>query len=232
MCNRPPRRNREPAADDIEAVDAADVAPVDEYRYTTNPDGTVDYVESFRDSVYACVCGFELMQDIFFPENGRAQLPDWWHDILDAACSLLNISEQEPLSTGDVCCHYHCQSLVRELANYIGECGELVHTSFPYTPSPATTAENQHAAVVAAANALLAVFAFAQHYLDADQCADRGIPQMVAALSQYLGSRVATFPGELAAALRAHPQHVWLHTFGTVRVEPLATDDLDAGMDE
>jgi hypothetical protein len=226
MCPRParqPRQHQEPQQQPEQTEEA------DPHRYTVHPNGTVDYTEMFRNDLYACTSALELMEDVLFPEAGPAVLPQSWHTVLERALGLVDLTE-EPLSTGDVCCHYHCQSLVHHLAVFMGECGEAVHVAFPASGgATVTSAETRRNAVYSFCNALLAVFAFAEHYLDAEQCADREFPQMVSALRAAAGNNVSTFPGELSAALRVHGGHgghIWLHTFGEVEVAPLERDEI------
>lgn len=216
------------------AAPPAPVAPPaeqEQYLYTTNDDGTVDYADAFRNDVYAAMSALELIEDVLFPVEPPhpprpapvVALPRSWLNMLHTAWSLLDFTE-EPLSQGDVCVHHHCQRLIHHLALYTGECAAAIDR---IDRSDRTARRAAVDTVEAFGNALLTVFAFAQHYLSPEQCTDRGIPAMVHTLQHHLAHRTAAFPADLAAALNQHTQHIWLHTFGTPSIAPIQRDAED-----
>lgn len=222
MCPRPPR--------DAPPAPVAPPAEQEQYLYTTNDDGTVDYADAFRNDVYAAMSALELIEDVLFPVEPPhpprpaapvVALPRSWLNMLHTAWSLLDFTE-EPLSQGDVCVHHHCQQLIHHLALYTGECAAAIDRIDRETRN--TTRRGAVDTVEAFGNALLAVFAFAQHYLSPEQCTDRGIPAMVHTLQHHLAHRTAPFPTDLAAALNQHTQHIWLHTFGTPTIATIQRD--------
>ncbi len=194
----------------------------------------VDYGGAFREDVELMYSSLLLMGEVLLPRNGGAHsLPESWEPMLQCALNLLDFGE-EPLSTGDVCIHEGCLTALHTMATFVEHCATRVWGDGPAALEvirrSADARLHARRSVEAFATALLTVFAFGAHFLDAGQCRDRNIPAMVAFLQQVVargatGELQTDIPVQLQTALRQHSQHIWLHTMGTVQAA-LMVDEL------
>jgi hypothetical protein len=208
---------------DGEENDGATVA------YTELEGGEVDYGVAFRHDVEVMSSSLLLMGEVLLPGTvGSYSLPESWRPLLEGALALLDFGE-EPLSTGDVCIHESCQAALHTMATFVEHCADRVSAVDNLSPDEPL---QMRRGAEAFAMAMLTVFAFGAHFLDAEQCRDRNLPAMVGSLQQVIargatGELQTDIPVQLQAALRQHTEHIWLHTMGTVHAALIVDEVAD-----